>query len=224
MIKDFFIKKENIFIALVAIISIFFVVLGFLFLFLRTSTNDGPRDIPNSLGEVTWKEFNSKIISQKIMYPEYLYVKEQKEQDGSKIMFAEFESADFLTHNSNQNHISIYPQGTDNPFFYAKTRETQYMSDSNQEYARTEYLTLDNDVWAIKLVPKLTPKDWLPRGFILIESKIRNRVQNCQSGSILLTDIATCDPYQDQKIVYSGELIDDFLNLGYKVIHKNIFK
>ena len=97
MIKDFFIKKENIFISIVAVISIFCVVLGFLFLFFKTESNQGPRIIPTSVENITWKNFLSKVLKNNIQYPEYMYVQEQKNETGVGLNISEFEPSEFLT-------------------------------------------------------------------------------------------------------------------------------
>jgi|GEM_PF-6478425 len=224
MIKEFFKKRENILIGIIALISIFFVVLGFLFLFFKTSSDNGPRVIPSSIDTIIWKDFNSKLISQKVTYPEYMYISEQEKQNEVGVTLSEFKPEGFLNYFSNQNHVSIYPQGIGDIFIYAKTRETQYASDSNQDFIRTEYLTLDNEVWAVKLVPKETPKNWQPWGFVLIETKIRNKEQKCLSDTSEVLDTLECDPYQDQKIMYLGDVSNNFIKLGYEIIHKNIFK
>lgn len=225
MIKDFFIKKENIFIIIIALISIFFVALGFLFLFFKTDTVDGPRTIPNTVMDITWGDFNSKILDEKIKFPEYMYISEQKESNGVGVTIAEFEPSDFLNYFSNQNHVSIYPNGIDAPLFYGKTKDSIYITDDAQEYARTEYLTTDNEIWAVKLVPKKDLEKWQTWGFVWIQTKIQNKEQKCITESGLVIDSIDCDPYQGQKIIYSGKISSpQFLQIGYEIVNKNSFK
>ncbi len=223
MIKDFFIKKENIFISVVAIISIFCVVLGFLFLFLRAGETDGPRIIPSNVYEIKWTDFSSKIIKNKIQYPEYMHVNEQREVDGVGVTFSEFKPTEFLTYFSNQNHVSIYPSGIDNHLFYAKTRESDYTSSTNQDFTRTEYLTVDNQVWAVMLVPKITPENWQSRGFIWIQTAIKSKEVLCMNELDKVFSDENCDPYAKESPVYTGDVTDKFIRFGYELVNKNTF-
>lgn len=222
MIKDFFIKKENIFITSIALVSIFCVVLGFLFLFLKTETNNGPRTIPSNVLEIKWKEYSSKLLDKKIQYPEYMYIQEQKESNGVGLTMSEFVPKEFLTYFSNQNHVSIYPTGIDNELFYAKTKLSDFTSSSKQEYVRIEYLTLDNKVWAVKLIPKITPKEWQSHGFIWIQTVVKAKELLCLKFGKTSVD-ENCDPYANQLPVYSGEVNDQFIRFGYEVVNKNTF-
>lgn len=223
MIKDFFIKKENIFISGIALVSIFCVVLGFLFLFFKTDSSPGPRIIPNNVYDIKWDYFSSKILQEKIQYPEYMYISEQKESNGVGITMSEFEPKDFLTYFSNQNHVSIYPSGLDNQFFYAKTKESDYTSSTGQDYKKTEYFTTTNQIWAVMLVPKITPKNWQPRGFIWIQTDIKGKEVLCMSSNTKLINTDNCDPYSNQKPVYKGNVMGQFIRFGYEVINKNSF-
>lgn len=223
MIKDFFIKKENILIFTIALVSVFFVILGFLFLFFKTSSPDGPRIIPNSIYEITWANFSSKILKKTITYPEYMFISEQQDSTGVGITISEFEPREFLTYFSNQNHISIYPDGIDNQLFYGKTKVSEYVSSMGQNFTRTEYVTSDNIVWAVMLVPKETPLNWQPRGFIWIQSALKNREDFCMSSTgVLITDVA-CDPYSGETSVYKGDISEQFIRFGYEIINKNLF-
>lgn len=223
MIKDFFIKKENIFIFGIALVSIFFVTLGFLFLFFKTSSPEGPRVIPNSINEIVWKDFSSKILGKNIQYPEYMYIGEQKESTGVGISISEFKPKSFLTYFSNQNHVSVYPDGLDNQLFYGKTKESEYKTNEGQDFARTEFLTSDNLVWAVMLVPKKTPIGWQPRGFIWIQSSLKNKENFCMSPKGILIAGVSCDPYSGEKPIYKGDVSEQFIRLGYEIINKNLF-
>ncbi len=223
MIKDFFTKKENIFISGVALVSVFCIVLGFLFLFFKTDSSDGPRTIPTNIYEIIWNEFSSKLLDKKIQYPEYMYIEEQKKETGVGITMSEFEPKEFLTYFSNQNHISLYPSGLDNQFFYAKTRQSDFTSSMGQEFTRTEYLTTTGEIWAVMLVPKTTPSNWQPRGFIWIQSAIKTKEDLCMSGIGTILTEESCDPYTDQKPVYKGEVSGQFLRFGYEIVNKNSF-
>lgn len=223
MIKDFFTKKENVFIILVAFISVFFVVLGFLFLFLKTNTHNGPRIIPNTITDIVWANFSSDILDKKIQYPEYMYISEQKEETGVGITIAEFEPRDFLTYFSNQNHISLYPAGVDNQLFYGKTKVSEYTSSTGQVYTQTQYFTVDNQVWGVMLVPKKAPNNWQPRGFIWIQTVIKNKESLCINSKGLLIKNVVCDPYSGELPVYKGEITGQFIRFGYETINKNSF-
>jgi hypothetical protein len=224
MIKDFFSKKENVFMILVSLACLAFVIVGFVLLFFRHDSEVGPRTIPNSVSEIIWTEFKSELISNRLQYPEYMYIGEQKEESGVGITVAEFEPREFLTYFSNQNHVSIYPGGIDAPFFYAKTRESDFTSSSGQEYFRTEFLTMQDGVWAVMLVPKVQFENWQSRGFIWIQSRIGERNDMCMSNSGLVVDSVDCDPYSGQKTVYSGTVSDQFIRVGYEIVNKNTFK
>ncbi len=225
MIRDFFIKKENVFIIIVGCISIFFAVLGFLFLFLRdTSPSDGPRVIPSNIFDITWDDFKSNLLGQKIQYPEYMYIAEQKDLSGVGLTIAEFEPREFLTYFSNQEHVSFYPNGIDVPFFYGKTKESDFTSSSNQEYVRTEYLTLDNEVWAVMLVPKNKFEEWQNWGFIWIQTKIVGKEENCITEKGAIIDGMTCNEYQGERVVYSGKISDRIIKVGYEIVNQNTFK
>jgi hypothetical protein len=223
MIKNFFLKKENIFISLIALVSIFFVILGFLFLFFKTNSEDGPRIIPNSIEDIEWEDFSSEILDSKISYPEYLFVKEQREPTGVGVNFSEFEPREFLTYFSNQNHVSIYPDGIDNELFYGKKRQSEYTSSSKEDFTKIEYLTVDNDVWAVMLIPKITPKNWQPRGFIWIQSALKNKEELCVSSKGILIKHVICDPYAGEQPAYRGDVFGQFIRFGYEVINKNSF-
>lgn len=222
MIKEFLFKKENIFIFLVAIISAFFVVFGFLLLFFGDQKND-MRIIPADITQITWKDFSSKIIDSKIQYPGYMYVDEQKESEGVGINISEFKPQGFLTYFSEQNHISIYPEGLDNQFFYGKTKTTDYTSSVGQEYTQTEYLTVDNKVWGVLLIPKTRPSNWQSRGFIWIQERIKNKEQLCISAKGILINNVMCDPYTGELPVFRGEVSGKFIRFGYEIINKNSF-
>lgn len=224
MIKDFFVKKENIFIIVVALVSIFFVVLGFLFLFFRADNSTGPKVIPNSVSEIVWEDFSSKILDQRIEYPEYLHISEQREENGVGVTIAEFEPNQFLNYFSNQNHISFYPNGIDALFFYGKTKESDFVSETGQEYKRTEYLTTQGDVWGVMLVPKKKNEAWQDWGFVFIQTKIRNKEDKCMTESGLIIDSVSCDPYAGQKAVYSGTISGRFIDIGYAIVNRNSFK
>jgi hypothetical protein len=223
MVKDFFIKKENIFIVSVALISITFIVIGFSFLFLKPNSYSGPRTIPNTVEDIVWTRFQSKFFETQIEYPEYMYIAEQKEEIGVGITLAEFKPREFLTYFSNQNHVSMYPDGIDNQLFYGKTKKSEYVSKTGQVFAQTEYLTLSNEVWGVLLVPQKTPKYWQPRGFIWIQTHLANKESLCiSSGGIVINNII-CDPYKDELPVYRGTISGDFLEFGYEIINKNSF-
>lgn len=222
MIKDFFIKKENIFIFIVALVSIFCISLGFLFLFLKTGTKEGPRVIPNTVYDIVWADFSSDILDMKIKYPEYMFISEQREPTGVGITIAEFQPRDFLTYFSNQNHVSVYPDGIDNQLFYGKIKQTDYTSSTGQEFKRTEYLTVNNTVWAVMLTPK-NVKDWQPRGFIWIQSAIKNKKTFCMSSKGVLINHVVCDPYAGELPVYEGDISEQFIRFGYEIINKNSF-
>lgn len=223
MIKDFLIKKENIFIFCVALISIFFIVLGFLFLFFKTNSQGGPRVVPNLTSEIIWKDFSSKILKKDIEYPEYMYIGEQQDSLGVGVTLSEFKPKEFLTYFSNQNHVSIYPEGMDNQLFYGKTKDSEYTNSLGQNFLKTEYLTSGGIVWAVMLVPRETPSSWQTKGFIWIQSAIKNKETLClSSGGILITDIV-CDPYVGEEPVYRGDVSEQFIRFGYEIINKNSF-
>lgn len=224
MMRDFFTKKENIFIIAIGAVCLLFVLLGFLFLFLRPDASDGPKRVPTDVSEIVWNTFDSDVISDKIEYPEHLYVTEHEDLSDTSVTFAEFEPEDFLTYFSNQNHISIYPDGISAPLSYGKTREDEYTSASGQSYRRIEHLTVDEDVWGIMLVPKATYKNWRSRGFIWIQARVRNRETLCMSESGVVMDSVDCDPFSGQKTVYSGTVSDQFIRTGYEIVNKNSFK
>jgi len=223
MIKDFFIKKENIFIFTIALISICCVIVGFLFLFLKTEPTEGPRIIPNNVYEIVWGEFSSKILDVKISYPEYMYVEEQRESTGVGLTISEFKPKDFLTYFSNQNHVSFYPDGIDNQLFYGKTKVSEYTSTLGQNFKRTEYLTTEGEVWGVMLIPQNTPAMWQPRGFIWIQSAVKNKETLCISSKGILINNLVCDPYADQQPVYRGAVSEQFIRYGYEIINKNKF-
>lgn len=223
MIKDFLIKKENILIFIIAMVSVFFVTLGFLFLFFKTNSPEGPKTIPNSIDEIKWKDFSSKILGEDVAYPEYMYVGEQKESTGIGMNISEFKPKSFLTYFSNQNHLSVYPDGLDNQLFYGKTKESEYKSAMGQDFVRTEYLTSDNLIWAVMLIPKEVSEGWQPRGFVWIQSSIKNKENFCMSSNGILITHVTCDPYAGEKPVYRGDVSEQFIRLGYEVINKNLF-
>ncbi len=222
--KDFFTKKENIFILATGAACLLLVLIGFLFLFFKPDTNDGPKKIPATVSEIVWDTFSSDIISDKIEYPEHLRVSQQEDQSGTGITFAEFEPEEFLTYFSNQNHVSIYPDGISAPLSYGKTREDEYVSTSGQVYQRIEHLTSDNEVWGVMLVPKTQYKDWQSRGFVWIQARIKDRETLCVSESGAVTDSVDCDPFVGQKTVYSGTVSDQFIRTGYEIVNKNSFK
>ncbi len=223
MIKDFFIKKENIFIFVVALISIFFVVLGFLFLFFKTDSNTTARVIPNDVSEITWDKFGSKLLNQKFEYPDYLYVYEQ-EEGSVGINITEFEVKTLLDYFSNQNHFSIFPSGIDMPLLYGKTKDSEYVSESGQKYKITEYVTIEEETWGTMFVPEVAYKDWQSKGFIWLQSKIQNKVEKCITDKGVILENVDCDVYQGQKVIYSGKVSDQFSRTGYEIINKNYFK
>lgn len=223
MIKEFFIKKENILISLIAIISIFFIVLGFLFLFFRTKSSEGPRIIPNNAGEIVWKKFSSKLLDKKIKYPDYMFIDEQKEKSGVGINISEIEPKEFLTYFSNQNQVSIYPSGLDNELLYGKKRESEFKSKSGQVFRRTEFLTVDNKVWAVMLKSDKPLDNWDKQGFIWLQSEIENKKISCINDKGKVTESETCDPLSKQLPVYRGEISTRFMNIAYEIINNNSF-
>ena len=223
MIKDFFIKKENILMLLIACLSLIGIVIGFSFLFFKSNSTQGPRVIPNTIEQITWGTFSSDIFDLDIIYPDYMYIIEQRESNGVGITISEFVPREFLTYFSNQNHISIYPDGIDNQLFYGKTRQSLYTSQSGQVYNRIEYLTVDNDIWGILLTPQKPPKGWQPRGFIWIQSAISNKEFLCISKKGILINNVVCDPYAGELPVYRGDISNQFINFGYETINKNSF-
>ncbi len=222
--KDFFAKKENIFIIATSAVCLLLILIGFFFLFLKPDTNDGPKRIPASVSEILWDTFSSDVISDKIEYPQHLHVSERKDQAGTSVTFAEFEPKEFLTYFSNQNHVSIYPDGIGAPLAYGKTREDEYVSTSSQVYQRIEYLTSSDEVWGVMLVPKAQYKNWQSRGFIWIQSRLKDRETFCMSESGDVIESVDCDPFIGQKTVYSGTVSDQFIRTGYEIVNKNSFK
>jgi hypothetical protein len=224
MIRDFFTKKENIFTIAIATVCLVFIAFGFFFLFMRPDVSDGPKRIPNNVTDIVWAQLKSDLISNTLEYPEYMHVGEREDETGTAITLAEFEPRDVLTYFSNQNHVSIYPGGIAAPFFYGNTRESDFTSSSGQNYFRTEFLTRDDKVWAVMLVPKEQFEKWESRGFIWIQSRIRGREEVCVSDTGLVVDNVDCDPYSGQKTVYSGTVTNQFIQMGYEIVNKNIFK
>lgn len=224
MMKDFFTKKENIFMIAIGVACLLLVLIGFLFLFFKPDTNEGPKKIPADASEIVWDTFSSDIISDKVEYPEHLYVGETEGQAGTGVTFAEFEPDEFLTYFSNQNHVSIYPGGISAPLAYGKTRENEYVSTSGQAYQRIEYLTSGDKIWGVMLVPKAQYKNWQSRGFIWIQARVMDRETLCVSESGDAIERVDCDPFIGQKTVYSGTVSDQFIRTGYEIVNKNSFK
>lgn len=224
MIREFFAKKENVFTIAIASLCLVFVGFGFFFLFMRPDVTEGPKRIPNSVTDIVWAEFKSNLISNALEYPEYMHIGEREDETGSAITLAEFEPREPLTYFSNQNHVSIYPGGIAAPFFYGKTKESEFTSSSGQGYFRTEFLTRDGLVWAVMLVPKEQFEKWESKGFIWIQSRIRGREEACVSDAGMIVDSVDCDPYSGQKTVYSGTVSEQFIRMGYEVVNKNTFK
>lgn len=224
MIKDFLAKKETILIFVIAIISIFFVALGFLFLFFKSDYELEPRIIPSTVESIVWESFSSKIIKQKIAYPEYMYIADIKNESQKVITLAEFEPYKELDFFSNQNHLAIYPEGADQQFFYGKTKESEFVSQTGQTYTQTEYLTVDNVTWAISLKPKQAPVSWQPQGFIWIQTQIQGKEMFCMGNTGLIASDVECDPFTGQKFLYDGVITGNFLKFGYEIINKNKFE
>jgi hypothetical protein len=170
-----------------------------------------------------WGTFSSDIFKIDITYPNYMYITEQKESNGVGITISEFTPREFLTYFSNQNHISIYPDGIDNQLFYGKTKEDMYTSASGQVFNRIQYLTTHDDVWGVLLIPQKTPKGWQPRGFIWIQSAISNKEFLCISAKGVLINNVICDPYASELPVYKGDISKQFIDFGYETINKNVF-
>lgn len=209
---------------IVAAICLVFVVVGFTFLFFGPTAVEGPRTIPSNTADIVWESYGSDLVSGKILYPDYMHISEQKKDTGVGVTIAEFEPREFLTYFSNQNHVSLYPGGIDTPFFYGKTKEDEYTSETGQQFARTEYLTTDDDVWAVMLVPKEKYKNWQDRGFIMIQARLRDREEYCMSEAGISSDRVDCDPFAGEKTVYSGTVSDQFISVGYEIVNKNSFK
>jgi hypothetical protein len=222
MLKDFLLKKENLFIFSIAIVSVFFIIFGFLLLFFGNKS-ENVRIIPATVYDISWGDFSSKIINSKIQYPEYMFIDEQKDDAGVGINISEFKTQEFLTYFSEQNHVSIYPEGMDNQLFYGKTRTSDYTSSTGQEYVQTEYLTIDNKIWAVMLAPKTIPEGWQSKGFIWIQEHIKNKEQLCISEKGILINNVVCDPYSGEQPVYRGEVSGKFIRFGYEIINKNSF-
>jgi len=224
MIKEFFKKKETLFILVIATISIFFIVLGFLFLFFKSEYKNTPRVIPSNVESITWKNFFSKLLKTKISYPEYMHISEHENASGIGINIAEFKPQGFLTYFNNQNHVSLYPSGMDMQLYYAKTKESEFTNSLGQIFKKTEYLTLDDEVWAIMLVPQDTSNSlWQARGFIWIQTQIQNRQIFCMSSNNVIISDVECDLFSGQKIIYDGNITGQFLRFGYEIINKNNF-
>ena len=224
MIKEFLKKKETLAILIIAIASVFFIVLGFLLLFFNSDYKSTPRTIPSDVESITWKSFSSKILKQKIEYPEYMHISEYENIFSTGINIAEFKSQGFLTYFNNQNHVSFYPSGMDMQLYYAKTRESDFTNSLGQEFKKTEYLTLNDDVWAIMLIPQNTSNPlWQNKGFIWMQTQLQNKETLCMAPSgVLISDIE-CDPFVNQKVVYDGIVTGQFLRFGYEIINKNSF-
>jgi hypothetical protein len=224
MIKDFFIKKETIFILLIAIISIFFIVLGFLFLFFKSNNESTPRTIPITADSIVWDTFSSKVLNQKIKYPEYMFIEDIKDDFEGSLMLSEFKPSRSLNLFSNQNHIAFYPNGSAQQFFYGKVKNSEFISETGQKYTITEYLTFTNDVWAVSFKPINTPSSWHSQGFIWVHTQIQNRELLCISNTGLIIRDVECDPYQGQKIIYDGKITGNFSKIAYEIINKNKFE
>ncbi len=202
-------------------ISIILIAIGFFLLFLRTDTQSELKKVQNNLNEIIWAEFSSDIFEKDILYPSYLYTITKKDNFLVGASFTERKTDELPTYFTNQNHISFYPEGIDNQFFYGKTKESQYTSATGQEYSRIEYLTNNDQVWAILLAPKDTPKGWQSKGFIWIQSFVKNKEQLCISQNGILISNIECDPYSGEQPIYKGEISQKFIDLGYEVINKN---
>lgn len=224
MIKEFFRKKETLFILGIALISVFFIILGFLFLFFKSEYRGAPRVIPTDTESISWKGFSSKLLKQKIQYPDYMYINEQESVDGTGINIAEFKPQGFLNYFNNQNHISLYPSGMEMDLYYGKIRESEFTNSEGQVFDRVEYLTLQDEVWAIMLTPQqATNSLWQSRGFVWMQTQIKNREILCMAPTGVLISDVNCDPFGGQKIVYDGIITGQFLNFGYEIINKNSF-
>lgn len=222
MIKEFFVKKENILILLVALLSIFCIILGFLLLFFKSDSST-PKIVPLNIYDIEWEDFNSKVLDKNIQYPNHMFIFEQRETDGVGVVVSEIQTKDFLTYFTNQSHVSIYPEGIDNQLFYGKTKESKYTSSTGQDFKRTEYFTVDGDIWAIKLDPEDKKVFGQTRGFIWIQSGIKKKEQMCISSKGVLINNINCDPYSGEQPVFKGEVSDQFIRFGYEIINKNSF-
>lgn len=222
MIKNFFIKKENIFILFIALLSVFCIILGFLLLFFKADSNS-PKVVPLNIYDIKWTLFDSKILNKKFEYPDYMFVFEEKEVNGVGIIISEIKINTFLNYFSNQSHVSIYPEGLDNQLFYGKTKQSEYTSGTGQKFKRTEYLTTSNDIWAVMLVPEDNKMFGQTRGFIWIQSIIKKKESLCISSKGILINNVNCDPYSGELPVYKGEVSEQFIRFGYEIINKNSF-
>lgn len=224
MIKEFFTKKENLFIIAVAALSLCCVVVGFIFLFLGPTQSQQPKTVPNDPSEIVWKKFNSDIVAGDIQYPEHLRISEREEEQATGITITDLAPREFLTYSTNQNHVSIYPKGVDELFFYGKTRQDEFTSATGQGFIRTEFLTQDDEVWAVSLSPKDQYKDWEQDGFVLIQARIGDRQDLCQTATGIVADAEDCNPYLGDKVLYDGTVTADFISLGYEILNNNTFK
>jgi len=226
MIKDIFIKKENQVMIGVVIISLFLISIGFYFL--NKNGEDGlvPRNIPNSVETIKWKEYKNDKYNIDIQYPEHFKFFTETKTFGPAFNFYFDEGKNKLPfdHFVNQSHLSVYPEGVillrpDHSEYY---EQGDYTNSKGMVFLVREYKTYDKKTWAIMAKPKSVPKKWLEVGFIWISSEIKNKDAVCFDGDVKKS-IDVCNVLEGDSFYVVGSVDEEFIKIGREILDKVSF-
>lgn len=226
MIKEIFSAKENQFMLGLVLMSLVLIIFGLVFLFNDQNSDSGPRKIPNSEDEIVWIKFENKKFNFIAEYPKHFLVFEDDQKFGTvfNFYFDVKQSLLPLTNLSEESHISVYPTGVPiggNPD--TNFVSSDYKNKNNIEFTIQEYKTYSGKTWAIKAIPKMTPKNWKEWGFIWISSKIKNQTFRCFDGKIEITT-DSCNPFEGDEFYKEGEVDDDIIKIGREFLDRINFQ
>lgn len=221
MFKDIFTKKENQLMFGLIFFSAFLIIIGFYLL--NKNGEDGlePRKIPNSNEEIVWVDFVDNKYDFKIKYPKHFKVFENSKKIGPVVNFY-FDNKDKelpFDNFVNQSHFSIYPQGIINQTIgHLEYFEQKDFTNSNGvEFNFREYKTKKDQTWAIMVIPKNVPKNWIDFGFIWISSEVKDMKTSCFDGEIE-KELDFCNPLEGDQFYLDGEIDKDFIDIGKEML------
>lgn len=220
MLKDIFNKKENQVMLVVVLLSIVLILIGFYLLQKSNEFEATPRQIPNDVSEIKWKEFENTKYNFVLSYPEHFIFAKDDETYGPvfNFYFNTKEEEPPLTHLMNESHFSIYPLGLPVQGTTLSFSESIFTSESGQAFTLKDFQTLEGDTWALMAVPVDTPLTWKSWGFVWISSRVSDREYKCYEGGVEI-EFELCNPLEGDQIEVSGEVDKDFIETGRAILN-----
>lgn len=214
-------KKENRVMIWLVIISLFFILLGFVMLDNDTKKVK-PIPEPLTLEEVQWVEYVNEEYDFSLSYPKHWKIHVEDDDLSPKINIYPFQDDIILPfdHFAEATHFSIYPKGVPSEGLIGQNIDVSLPLNEKVKSAK-EYILSNNDKWATMVSFEDTPSSWKPWGFIWSGVKVKNLEFSCKRGNQEV-EVEVCNPFEGDTLLREGNVNSDLIEIERKII--NSFK